>query len=295
MENKKATSTNNRLIIIIMSIAILVFISLYIWQHIKTKELSDYFEDEQTELENNFRSLIHEYDSLQIVNNYDSLFIQLDVEQQRVAQLLDELETVKARNAVKLREYRTELSTMRNVMKHYVVQIDSLNRANEVLLEENAYVKQQYKAATQTVVKLEVEKEKLSKTIAIASQLEVRQFEVDPQNDRGRSMHKVAKVERFVLSFSVIKNITSETGNKTIFLRITSPQLEVLASPDNGKFPFENGLLDYSEKKQFEYEAEDVNLEMYYAVNQFLFAGEYQFDLFIDGVHVGHQTLTLKD
>ena len=297
VENENITNQPKKKInwlIIGLAIASVLFVVLFILQNQKNKELSDYFAEEQVELQDNFRLLVAEYDSLQVVNNYDSLLIQLDVEQQRVAQLLDELETVKATNAVKLREYRKELGTMRKVMKHYVVQIDSLNRMNEALTAENTYVKQQYKEATNTVIQLEQEKEKLNKTIAIASQLEAKGLEVLAQNSKGRKMRKLSKTERFQVNFAISKNITTEAGNKTVYLRITSPQREVLPSTDGGQFKYEDGLITYSAKREFEYEAEDIEIEVFYMVNQFLFAGEYQFDLFVDNVHVGHQSIELK-
>lgn len=293
MVDEKSTKKINWLVIV-MAVAILVFVGLFIMKHFQNQELEDYFQEEQMELQQDFRMLIQEYDSLQVVNNYDSLFLQLDVEQQRVSQLLDELETVKARNAVKLRKYRKELSTMRVVMKHYVVQIDSLNTVNLALTEENIYVKEQYKEATKAVVQLEEQRVELEKTIAIASQLEANNLAVEAQNAKGRNMRKLSKTERFKVSFTVKKNITTEVGNKNAYLRITSPQREVLPSPDGKTFMFEGSEINYSEKRQFEYEAEDVQVEIFYMINQFLFAGDYQFDLFVDGVHIGHKTLTLK-
>ncbi len=279
----------------VLTALIMIFVGLFIWQKQKTTKLTNYFQEEQAELQSDYRLLLNEYDSIQINNNYDSLFNQLDIEQQRVAQLLDELETVKATNAVKLREYRKELKTMRRVMKHYVAQIDSLNTINEQLTKENAYVKRQYKAATNAVMQLEEEKEKLNKTIAIASQLEVNDLLIVPQNAKGRTVRKLGKTERFKVSFTIQKNITTSTGNKTVYLRITSPQKEVLPAETTGKFKYEDAELVYSAKRDFEYEAEDVTLDVFYVINQFLFAGEYEFDLFIDGNHIGHETVMLKD
>lgn len=297
VENQNITDQPKKKInwlIIGLAIASVIFITLFIIQSQKNNELTSYFEEEQLDLEDNFRSLVAEYDSLQVVNNYDSLLIQLDVEQQRVSQLLDELETVKATNAVKLREYRKELGTMRKVMKHYVVQIDSLNRMNEALTAENNYVKQQYHNATKKVLELKEDKEKLSKTIAIASQLEARDMLVLAQNSKGRKMRKLSKTERFQINFSISKNITTDVGNKVVYLRITSPQREVLLATDEGQFKFEDAMLSYSAKREFEYEAEDIQIEVFYTVNSFLFAGEYQFDLFVDDVHIGHQSIELK-
>ncbi len=294
-KTQNQNSKKGNIIVIILSVVVIIVTALFVWQHMRNSELKEYFQEEQMDLESNFRSLIQEYDSLQVVNNYDSLLIQLDVEQQRVSQLLDELETVKATNAVKLRKYRKELSTMRVVMKHYVVQIDSLNRANEELTEENQYVKKQYKAATQTVLQLEEEKEVLSKTIAIASQLEINEITVSPLNSKGRSVRKLSKTERFKISFAITKNITTDAGYKTVFLRITSPQREVLPSGNDDTFVFEDKKLSYSAKRQFEYEAEELEMDIFYDINQFLFAGEYQFDLFVDGVHIGNAVLEMRD
>lgn len=290
----QATKKNNWILPVLI-IATLIFVGLFVWQNLKNKELTTYFQEEQFELEQDFRSIIEEYDSLQVVNNYDSLLLQLDVEQQRVAQLLDELETVKATNAVKLREYRKELSTMRRVMKHYIVQIDSLNTVNQELTIENEYVKEQYKAATDAVIQLEEEKEELNKTIAIASQLDITELEIAPQNLKGRTMRKLGKTERFKVTFTIAKNITTEVGEKMAYLRITSPKLETIPSPDGKQFMFEDAMLDYSAKRQFEYEAEDVSVDIFYDINQFLFAGDYEFDIFVDGVHIAHKTLLLKD
>lgn len=299
MKSKENITTQitkkNTWILPVLIVITVLFVGLFVWQHLRNRELKTYFQEEQFELEKDFRSIIEEYDSLQVVNNYDSLFLQLDVEQQRVAQLLDELETVKATNAVKLREYRKELSTMRRVMRNYVVQIDSLNTLNQKLSKENEYVKEQYKAATSAVVQLEEEKEKLSKTIAIASQLDITDFDIVPENSKGRAMRKLGKTERFTASFTIAKNITTEVGYKMAYLRITSPQREVLPSSDGEQFRYEDALLDYSAKRQFEYQAEDVEVIIYYTINQFLFAGEYEFDLFVDGVHIGHKIMVLKD
>ena len=55
---------------------------------------------------------------------------------------------------------KKELQTLRKIMRNYVVQIDSLNRANEQLkVEKNEAVKK-YKQASSTATTLKKEKEK---------------------------------------------------------------------------------------------------------------------------------------
>ena len=53
------------------------------------------------------------------------------------------------------RQYQKQVTTLRGIMRDFVVQIDSLNRRNQELLAENLEVKEQYK-------RVETEKREIS-------------------------------------------------------------------------------------------------------------------------------------
>ena len=57
-------------------------------------------------------------------------------EQAKVQRLMEELRTVKSTNAKEIARLKKELATLRKIMRNYVIQIDSLNRANEQLKVE---------------------------------------------------------------------------------------------------------------------------------------------------------------
>ena len=71
----------------------------------------------------------------------DSLISQILAERAKVEQLQKELKTSKATSAKRIDQLSREVTTLRNVLRTYVVQIDSLQGANERLRAENTEVK----------------------------------------------------------------------------------------------------------------------------------------------------------
>ena len=63
-------------------------------------------------------------------------------EKLKTQRLLEELRQVKTSNAAEIMRLKKELKTVRAVLRTYVIQIDSLNKLNQALAEENQEVKQ---------------------------------------------------------------------------------------------------------------------------------------------------------
>ena len=57
-------------------------------------------------------------------------------------------------------------------MRHYVMQIDSLNVANKQLREENAKVTRRYREVAQTASQLKQEREELTEKVTLAAKLD---------------------------------------------------------------------------------------------------------------------------
>ena len=67
-----------------------------------------------------------------------------------------------------------------------------------------------------------------------------------------------------------------------------------LLTKDDSTFPFENGQLEYSLKKDFEYSGEKQALVMYWPVEEILQKGIYNAEFFIDGNLIGTFPFQLK-
>jgi phenylalanyl-tRNA synthetase alpha subunit len=219
---------------------------------------------------------------------------QLDREQKRVQLLLEELRTVKATNARRIAELKEELSTVRKVLVTYVRQVDSLTAVNTKLEAENRKVQQRYEAATEEVKTLSEERERLVEKVTIASQLEATSIAVDLQNDRGRKTKSVRKLAIIKVDYTIAKNNTAEVGNKTIYMRITTPDDMVLQKQASDVFQFEDSKIAFSARKSFEYTGEEFSDAIYYTVTETLWEGDYRVDLFADGHLIGQQYFNLS-
>ena len=296
-EEKKSGKTG--LIITIIAAVLLAGAAVYLFIDSQNKgreieEMTQLFEIEKEEMENEYSGFAVQYDEMKVHISNDSLIRQLDREKQRTQQLLEELRQTKATNAAEITRLKKELTTVRAVMRTYVMQIDSLDQINKQLAKENTRVKQQYQEQTKVVEKLTIDKEKAEEKVALASQLDAAAITVTPHNKRGKEEHKVKNVTQFVVNFTIVKNITVQTGEKTVYLRITKPDGEPLVKDAGNTFKYENVNLEYSAKKYIEYTGEQQEVTMYWDVEEYLSAGTYNAYLFVDGVMIGEQSVTLN-
>ena len=207
--------------------------------------------------------------------------------------MLEELRTVKATNARRIAELKEELATVRKVLVSYVRQVDSLTAVNTKLVAENRQVQQRYEKATEEVKTLSQERERLVEKVTIASQLEATNIVVDLQNDRGRKTKSVRKLAIIKVDYTIAKNNTADVGNKTIYMRINTPDDMVLQKQATDVFDFDDSKIAFSARKSFEYTGEELSDAIYYTVTETLWEGDYRVDLFVDGYLVGQQYFNL--
>ena len=258
------------------------------------EEMVQLFELEKEEMESEYSTFATQYDEMQILISNDSLVAQLEREKLRTQQLLEELRATKASNAAEIARLKKELKTVRAVMRSYVVQIDSLNQANAKLTKENKRVRTQYAEATKRVEVLQEEAKNLSDKVTLAAQLDATNIRIEPRNKRGKETNSVKSVIKFVIDFTIVKNITAATGERTIYVRIAKPDGSVLTKDASRTFKYENTKLEYSIKKLIEYTGEEQSVTVYWDVEEFLNPGEYTVYLFSDGVMIGEKSFSLE-
>ena len=287
----------NKKIIIIGCALLLMLIgvtALLLMEKQTNKELVQEFELEKEDLENEYTRFAQQYDELKMTVTNDSLAVLLEQEQLKTQRLLEELRTVKSTNASEIRRLKKELATLRKVMIGYINQIDSLNRLTARQQEVIQDVTRKYNDASRQISNLSAEKKTLNEKVALAAQLDVTNIRIDPQNKRGRTTDKVKRVVKFKIDFTLVKNITAETGERTLYVRITKPDNSVLAKSEANTFAYENRQLTYSIKKYIEYTGEEQAVTVYWDVEEYLYAGEYRVDIFAEGTLIGQQSFTLE-
>ena len=134
----------------------------------------------------------------------------------------------------------------------------------------------------------------MNEKVSLAAQLDATNIIVEPKNKRGKVINKVKNVKKIAVSFTIVKNITAKTGERTLYIRIAKPDNEVLSKNASDTFPYENRQLAYSIKKYIEYTGEEQNVTVYWDVEEYLPAGTYNVYIFADGTMIGQQSFSMK-
>lgn len=292
----KFMDKNKKLVIIIAVLVVVIAVVGFLAfnESRKNKEMSELFAVEKQEMENEYSTFATQYDELQVQINNDSLKEKLESEKLKTQRLLEELRQVKTTNAAEIMRLKKELRTVRAVLRSYVMQIDSLNKINEALTKENVEVKNKYSQATAQISNLSAEKKSLNEKVTLAAQLDATNISVLPTNKRGKKAKKVKDVKKLAISFTIVKNITATTGNKTIYVRIAKPNNEILTKSSANTFAYEDRNIGYSIKKYIEYTGEEQQVTVYWDVEEFLPAGTYHVYLFADGNMIGQNAFSLQ-
>ena len=258
----------------------------------QNKQMLELAEMDKLEMQNEYESFARQYNEMKTQINNDSLMAQLEQEQQRTQELLEELQRTKANDAAEITRLKKELATMREVLKSFVAEIDSLNRLNTQLKGENEDLRQQQVVQQQQISNLSSEKASLTDKVAIASQLDATAVHISALDKRQKAAKKIADVKTFQVSFNIARNVTAAAGNRTIYVRIIKPTGEAVNG--GGTFAFENRNLEYSMRKDIEYNGEETPVTMYWNVTEMLVAGQYRAQIFADGKNIGGGSISFE-
>ena len=126
-EQSQVKSTSKVLIGVIAAlvVAVVVLGIMYMNQMNQSKSTQAQLTQEKDSIEANLTRMVSEYKNLKTSN--DTINTQLLGERAKVEGLLGELRRVKSVNYEQIKQYQSELGTLRAVMRSYITQIDSLN------------------------------------------------------------------------------------------------------------------------------------------------------------------------
>ncbi len=296
MEEK--TQSRNTILWILLFIFGLIIIFL-VYSNLKTKKQYqqtiynlERTAEEKDSLQLELEQIYVQYQQLK--TNNDTLNQRLEAEKERVAQLLQELRRVKATDRQKIEQLKQEVSLLRNIMRSYIRQIDSLYQRNQVLIEENRKIKQQYTAVIVEKQELEEVADSLKKTVEIASTLEARPVSFVALNKRDRETRRINKAQKFQVCFTLLANKIAEKGTKRVYLRIARPDGEILINENSSTFMYQGEEIFYSAVKDVDYQGKDTEVCIYYLNNTELPAGTYTAYIFVDGKQILTTEINLK-
>ena len=247
---------------------------------------------DKQEMEKEYQDFAAQYSEMKTFIKNDSIIAELTAEQERTQKLLEELKRTHASDAAEITRLKKELATVRAVLRSYVLQIDSLNRLNQNLMDENDRVRSQLAESNQQNQELTSQKASLSEKVAIAAQLDASGIRLTPLNKKGKAVKAMKDARTLDVSFVITKNVTASNGTRNVYVRITTPEGELLNG--GGTFEYAGKQLAWSMRKAIEYTGEETALKLYWTVNEYLSGGQYNVSIFCDGQAIGSRNFTFE-
>lgn len=294
METKsRRNPVNIFLVILVFALSVIVAYLIYDKQEQKIKTEKIIVElkaaDRQRDsLETEFRNLYEEYEYLKTDN--DSLNHRLEKEQKRIDQVIREM---RSSNAKAIKQYKNELATLRQIMRGYVVQLDSLNQLNQNLTAENRRIKTDYRKSQERNIELSGEIDSLANKVEIASELKALNIQITGLNRKDRVTDRISKIAKLEVCCELSENSIAPKGSKDVFIRIARPDGEVLALTGE-KFLINGNELTFSAKRRVEYQGKKVQICVYWINAGDLAEGKYSVDIFADGKKIGESSIVLR-
>lgn len=292
---RKNSNTPFIILVVILLISNIAFAWLYFKEKNVTKTLIVEVADtnqEKDKITDELNSLLVEYDELK--TNNDTLNKKLASEQARILELVEEIKKVKNASSAQIAQYKKELNTLRNIMKSFITQIDSLNTRNQVLTAENIKVKTEFIRAQDVNKKLTEKNEDLSNKVTIASVIKAANIVATPLNKRGKDVTKASKTEKIQVCFKLTENDIAKAGTREVFVRIARPDELVLASSEENFFNFQGSKIVYTSKREVDYQNKAVDMCIYWQIKEELIPGKYSVDIFTDSQLIGSASFDLK-
>jgi len=272
---------------VILAAALIFLVVMYFDQKNKMVEIETVLTQEKDSLANELRLMVHGYDTLKTDN--DTLMANLQKEKDRIVQLL----SVNATNVQLLKKYRAEIGTMRDIMKGYIVQIDSLNTLNQQLIAENIGIKQQITEVQNSNVELTKVKEELTSKVSVASVIQAKDISAVSLNKKRKETNRINNIDKLRICFTLRENPIAAAGEKEVFMRIIRPDaLVITTSPDN-LFDFNGDKLVYSATRLVDYMNQDIEMCIFLDNTGDFIEGTYSVELYLENNLIGRTTFAL--
>jgi len=285
---KKSTPVGMIVTSIVLGVALVFLIFMYFDKKNKMIEMETALTQEKDSLANELRHMVVAFDTLK--TNNDTLKAGVEKQKNKIVQLL----SVNASNVRLIKSYKNEITTMRDIMKSYIVQIDSLNTRNKMLTSENTEIKQQITEVRNTNTELSKVKEELSTKVEVASVIQAKNITAVSLNKKRKETTRIGNLDKLRICFTLRENPLAKPGQKDVYMRVIRPDsLVVTGSPDN-LFEYKGNKIIYSANRQVDYMNQDIEVCIYMNNKGDFIIGNYSVELYLENNIIGRTNFMLS-
>jgi hypothetical protein len=253
---------------------------------------------ERNTIESDLKSLQKEYETLQTSDA--ALQKEIDEKKAYIEQLLKEAQKHKG-DAYIIAKLKKETDTLREIMKGFVRTIDSLGTLNQTLRVEKAEVLKELDNEKTKITTLNKEKDELKATIekgSILTCFNVKAIAVKVKSGGKKESQtdKAKRADKIKVSFTLGENKIAKPGEKTIFIRVITPDGKEMAKnyDENYKFSFDKSTGYFAGKETLNYANVEISGVTYCEGSEPLVPGNYIVEVTCDGVVIGSTNLKLN-
>lgn len=293
---KNRSNTGLLLLVVLLLVSNVVMLWMLMQRNKEVEQGQQQVETITSEKENVthlLENMLASYDTLKTENEQ----VTTEMEAQK-AQIENLLEQVKNGN-YSLAKAKKEAETLRRIMKGYVVTIDSLNQANQVLTAENVTVKQALGETQGQRDALATEKQALEGEIAKGSVLHTTAITAGAlfmrNNGKQVDTERASKAEMVKCCFTLGQNNITKAGDKMLYMRVISPDGKVLpASETDNRFNFNGVEGEFSARREVNYQNQPVDVCIFWTGTEAMRTGQYLVEVYESGALVSKAAFNLK-
>jgi len=272
----------------ILGAALIFLVVMYFSQKSSMIEMQTMLTSEKDSLAGELRQMVVAYDTLK--TNNDTLNAGLEKERARIVQLL----SINASNVQLIKKYRGEIGTMREIMKSYIVQIDSLNTRNKILIAENTEIRQQMTQVRSTNTELSKVKEELSSKVEIASVIQAKNIVAVSLNKNRKETTRLNLLDKLRICFTLRENPLAKAGIKQVYMRVLRPDSLVIATSPDNLFGYKDNKLIYSATREVDYMNQDIEMCIFLDNTGDFVIGNYSVELYLEDNIIGRTNFMLS-
>ena len=262
--------------------------------------MEGYVGNMSNDLKKDFQSMLDTYDALVVKDK--SKADSINIQKQKILGLMNDLEQAKRSgrlNARTVAQLRRENETLRNIMKSYVVQIDSLNTLNIKLHSDLDQTTNQLNTTTAEKEQYKQEAEKNAEQVKKGSKLQALSISTSGLRMKLNNMPEPTNKSRSCVqvksSFTISENPITAAGRKVVYLQVIDPDGKTLQSRAGNTFQSESGAIAFSDKKEIDYQNQSIDMSIYYDFQGAeALKGNYKVKIYCDGNLIGSDSFTLK-
>jgi hypothetical protein len=285
---KKSTPVGMIVTSIILGVALISLIYMYFDKKNKMIEMETVLTQEKDSLANELRHMVVAFDTLK--TNNDTLKAGVEKQKNKIVQLL----SVNASNVRLIKSYKNEISTMRDIMKSYIVQIDSLNTRNKLLTSENTEIKQQISEVRNTNTELSKVKEELTSKVEVASIIQAKNIAAVSLNKKRKETTRIGNLDKLRICFTLRENPLAKAGQKDVYMRVIRPDSLVVASSPDNLFEYKGNKIIYSSTRQVDYSNQDIEVCIFLDNKGDFIIGNYSVELYLEDNIIGRTNFMLS-